>query len=82
VSSESSVNKLIRSDLEISMLEFVVEYFGMAGLELRGGANAVDQGKWIRLALSFPSVLTGGGTANIQRNIIAERILGLPRDLD
>jgi alkylation response protein AidB-like acyl-CoA dehydrogenase len=82
VSSESSVNKLIRSDLEISMLEFVVEYFGMAGLELRGGANAVDKGKWIRLALSFPSVLTGGGTANIQRNIIAERILGLPRDLD
>ena len=80
VSSESSVNKLIRSDLEITMLEFVGEYFGSAGLELRGGSNAIDKGKWTRLALSFPSVTSGGGTANIQRNIIAERILDLPRD--
>ncbi len=80
VSSETSVNKLIRSDLELDMVDFVLEYFGMAALEARGGVNAVDKGKWTRLGLNFPYVTVGGGTHNIQRNIIAERILGLPKD--
>ena len=41
---------------------------------------APDQGKWQRMALSWPEVVIGGGTPNIQKNIIAERILGLPKD--
>ena len=31
-------------------------------------------------AIEFASVFIGGGTPNIQKNIIAERILGLPKD--
>ena len=44
------------------------------------GAEAEEGGKWQRLALNWPEVVIGGGTPNIQRNIIAERILGLPKD--
>ena len=44
------------------------------------GEPAADEGRWQRFALSWPEVVIGGGTPNIQKNIIAERILGLPKD--
>ena len=43
-------------------------------------AAAPERGRWQTMALSWPEVVIGGGTPNIQRNIIAERILGLPKD--
>ena len=80
LSSETSVNKLHRASLEIEMDDFAVELTGLAGVQLPGGAEAVDGGRWARSSLGWPGVVIGGGTPNIQRNIIAERILGLPKD--
>jgi alkylation response protein AidB-like acyl-CoA dehydrogenase len=80
LTSETSVNKLHRASLEIDMDDFAVALTGAAGLELAGGAEAVDKGKWAKASLGWPNVVIGGGTPNIQRNIIAERILGLPKD--
>ena len=79
LSSETSVNKLHRASLEIEMADFAVELTGMAGVQL-GGDHAAAGGSWARSSLGWPSVVIGGGTPNIQRNIIAERILGLPKD--
>ena len=79
LSSETSVNKLHRASLEIEMADFAVELTGMAGVQL-GGDHAAGGGSWARSSLGWPSVVIGGGTPNIQRNIIAERILGLPKD--
>ena len=80
LSSETSVNKLHRASLEIEMDDFAVELTGLAGVQLPGSEEAVDGGRWARSSLGWPSVVIGGGTPNIQRNIIAERILGLPKD--
>jgi alkylation response protein AidB-like acyl-CoA dehydrogenase len=80
LSSETSVNKLLRASLEIEMDDFAVELSGEAGLQLPGGDRAVDGGRWAKSSLSWPNVVIGGGTPNIQRNIIAERILGQPKD--
>ena len=80
LSSETSVNKLHRADLEIEMDDFAVELSGLAGVQLPGSDDAVDGGRWARSSLGWPGVVIGGGTPNIQRNIIAERILGLPKD--
>lgn len=80
LTSETSVNKLHRASLEIEMDDFAVALTGMAGLQLAGGADAVDDGSWAKASLSWPNVVIGGGTPNIQRNIIAERILGQPKD--
>jgi alkylation response protein AidB-like acyl-CoA dehydrogenase len=80
LSSETSVNKLHRASLEVDMDDFAVSLTGQAGLELKDGAEAVDRGKWAKASLGWPNVVIGGGTPNIQRNIIAERILGLPKD--
>ena len=80
LSSETSVNKLHRASLEIEMDDFAVSLSGEAGLQLKGGENAVGGGSWAKSALNWPNVVIGVGTPNIQRNIIAERILGLPKD--
>ena len=80
LSSETSVNKLHRAELEVEMGDFALELCGNAHQYLRGADEAVDGGRWASGALNWPEVVIGGGTPNIQKNIIAERILGLPKD--
>jgi alkylation response protein AidB-like acyl-CoA dehydrogenase len=80
LSSETSVNKLHRALLEIDMTDYAVDILGQAGLQLSGQEEAVDQGRWAAASLGWPDVVIGGGTPNIQKNIIAERILGLAKD--
>ncbi len=75
---ETSVNKLHRANLEIELGELAVAIQGERGP--LDGAVTEEDGKWQRLALNWPEVVIGGGTPNIQRNIIAERMLGLPKD--
>jgi len=80
LSSETSVNKLHRAGLEIELGELALEVQGSAGPLAAGAGPVADGGKWQHMALGWPEVVIGGGTPNIQRNIIAERILGLPKD--
>ena len=78
--SETSINQLLRAELEIELGELAVEIQGSRGALMKGEGVVPDDGHWQRLALSWPEVVIGGGTPNIQRNIIAERVLGLPKD--
>jgi len=78
--SETSINKLHRAELEIGLGELALELEGSYGLLAKGSDLAVDGGRWQHFALSWPEVVIGGGTPNVQKNIIAERILGLPHD--
>ena len=80
LTSETSVNKLHRASLEIEMDDFAVELTGQSGLLLKGSETTIDGGSWAKSSLNWPNVVIGGGTPNIQRNIIAERILGQPKD--
>jgi 3-oxochol-4-en-24-oyl-CoA dehydrogenase len=48
-----------------------------------GGAGAgtrFGDATWSRGFLYSPALTVGGGTAEVQRNIVAEKVLGLPRD--
>jgi alkylation response protein AidB-like acyl-CoA dehydrogenase len=78
--SETSINKLLRADLEVELGELALEIQGSRAPLARGTELVPDGGKWQHFALSWPEVVIGGGTPNIQKNIIAERILGLPKD--
>jgi alkylation response protein AidB-like acyl-CoA dehydrogenase len=41
---------------------------------------AIGDATWSRGFLFAPALTVGGGTAEVQRNIVAEKVLGLPRD--
>ena len=79
VGSDSSINKVFWSEMDVQTHETALSLIGSA-LELdEGSASAVDGGQWMK---GFQFALAGpiyAGTNEIQRNIIAERVLGLPR---
>jgi alkylation response protein AidB-like acyl-CoA dehydrogenase len=66
---ESSLGKLVGAPLRQQMASFAIELQGLAGLEL---------GRWQKAYLGAPGVRIAGGSDEILRNIIAERILRLP----
>ncbi len=78
--SETSVNKLHTAHIEKYMAEFAIELEGSYGCLAPGSEHAIERGRWQKEALGWCTAVIGGGTPNIQKNIIAERILGLPHD--
>jgi alkylation response protein AidB-like acyl-CoA dehydrogenase len=70
-SPEHSYLKLASSELQKSLLEF--------GMELEGPAGIRNDSRWVYSFFTSFANTIAGGTSEIQRNIIAERVLGLPR---
>ena len=78
--AEGSVNKVFWSELDIALHETALTLLGPAA-ELRG-APGVAGGRWMDDYLFSIAGPIYAGTNEIQRNIIAERLLGLPRGGD
>jgi len=69
--ARSSLNKIFWSELDVRLHRIA--------LDVLGGDAELDEGGWMKgyqFALSGPIY---AGTNEIQRNIVAERVLGLPR---
>ena len=79
-SSAASINKLHNCNLLVAMSETAMELLGGASPYIGDSEASIDGGRWQVGALGWPTTVIGGGTANIQKNIIAERMLGLPKD--
>jgi alkylation response protein AidB-like acyl-CoA dehydrogenase len=72
---EASVRKLIGVEHEQRVQEL--------GLALFGPSAAIEDGDaamWVGGFLGNRALSIAGGTSDVQRNIIAERLLGLPKD--
>jgi alkylation response protein AidB-like acyl-CoA dehydrogenase len=76
---EGSIGKLAASELAQRIARFAIELAGERALVEGGSPEAIDGGRWLHEILRAPSLTIAGGTSDVQRNIIAERILGLPR---
>jgi alkylation response protein AidB-like acyl-CoA dehydrogenase len=79
IGPDSSINKVFWSEMDVRTYETALAIIGDA-LELdEGSSSVIDGGDWMK---GFQFALAGpiyAGTNEIQRNIIAERVLGLPR---
>jgi alkylation response protein AidB-like acyl-CoA dehydrogenase len=76
---EGSINKLFGSELNLRMAAFATELLGPYAQLTQGSPSAVDHGRWPRAALWSRLLTIGGGTSEIQRGILGDRVLGLPK---
>ena len=70
--------KLSWSSMAQTLAELAVDLLGPAGALARGGPDAVDRGKWTRLYAFQRYSTIGGGSTEIQKNIIADRAIAMP----
>ncbi len=75
--TSSSVSKLLNMRFGQDAAEFVHSEFAEDGAI---GSESTPAGKWASYMLASRATTIYGGTTEIQLNIIAERLLGLPRD--
>ena len=75
---ETSVMKLAFSQVATSMARLAVDAQGPTGMLL--GEDTPDHGSWQQQFLSVPSFRIAAGTDEVQRNVLGERVLGLPAE--
>ncbi|MCX7619330.1 MAG: acyl-CoA dehydrogenase [Acidimicrobiales bacterium] len=73
--AESSVRKLLATEYEQRVQEV-----GLSLLGADAACNMNEAAVWIAGFLGNRALSIAGGTSDVQRNIIAERLLGLPKD--
>jgi alkylation response protein AidB-like acyl-CoA dehydrogenase len=76
---EGSTSKLYWSHLDQELAQVATEVIGPAS-QLEGTAWAPDEGQWEFYALLAQASGIRAGTTEILKNILGERVLGLPKD--
>jgi alkylation response protein AidB-like acyl-CoA dehydrogenase len=76
----SSISRLYNSTLEKELHVLATDLLGPYGVLTREDPYAVQRGRWVMGMLTTRASTIGAGTAEIQRNTIAEQVLALPRD--
>jgi len=76
--AESSIGKLISTELSQRMTKFASRLLGQYATLERRSLFAPD-GDWMRRILQVESLTIAGGTSSVQKNMIGERILQLPK---
>jgi len=73
------MNKLVYSEYGQRLAELACEILGPGAALWMGDPHAPDGAEWPRAYMNSFGMTIGGGTSEIQRNILGERVLGLPK---
>jgi alkylation response protein AidB-like acyl-CoA dehydrogenase len=76
---ESSIAKLFFCALVEDLADFALSLHDMGGQFDVDETGEADRDRWVRLAYQARGTAIAGGTTFIQRNIVSERVLGMPR---
>ena len=76
----SSVSRLFVTSFEQDLHEFVVNMLGAHGMLARKDPHSIEKGRWVWGFLRTRASTIGAGTAEIQKNTVGERVLGLPHE--
>ena len=76
---ESSFGKLFATNLNLRVAMFAQELLGPFATLQGGSRDAIENGRWAYRVLAAREHTIAGGTSEIQRNIVGERVLGLPK---
>ena len=76
---EGSMLKLCGSELGIDIAAFAGELLGPAAVTDQASDAVPDAPRWFNRVLSARQYTIAGGTSEIQKNIMGERVLGLPK---
>jgi alkylation response protein AidB-like acyl-CoA dehydrogenase len=76
---EAMVNKLVGTELNHDLSTAAMEVMGNYSMLARGEDYALDRGFWPYEWMFSLGLVIGGGTSHIQKNIIAERGLKMPK---
>jgi alkylation response protein AidB-like acyl-CoA dehydrogenase len=77
---ENSIGKLVAGSMVQDVATYALDLQGAAGV-VSGPEDAEVAGRFQAMLLRAPGTRVEGGTDEIMRNIIAERVLGLPGDI-
>ena len=76
---EVPLAKLQWSHLAQTLAELAVDLLGPAGMMAKGAPEAADGGSWNRLYVFQRYTSIGAGTTEVQKNILADKAIRLPR---
>ncbi len=76
----SSIGRLMFTEFEKRLHELAVDLIGAPSMLAPEDPHSVQRGRWVTGFLATRASTIGAGTAEIQRNTIAEQVLGLPRE--
>jgi alkylation response protein AidB-like acyl-CoA dehydrogenase len=72
--------KLNGTELRHELEGLAIDALGELGILYDGSPRLRDNGSWQMQYMFFLGLIIGGGTSQIQKNIISERGLGMPRE--
>ena len=75
----SAAMKLFSTELSQRFSESGIDMLGVYGELWEGSERTPEKGRWHYQFLYDRSMTIAGGTSEVQRNIVAQRVLGLPR---